>query len=163
MCGRLPQPGCGADHPWAVGGTTSGTGNALTWGIRSHGRLAIIALGDELDHRGSRRECRPYGQRGLVTGCTRAYPPSRGVLARSPRPARMTPRCIWGGTTGEERRVMREPSASSMREQLDRMADLPVAVGRPSERAMAAPSGGDRGARHRTSGSTRGRTERRAW
>jgi len=73
---------------------------------------------------------------------------------------------IWGGTTGEERRAMRERHSWSMREQPDGMADL-ICGCRPArqpERARAAPSGGERGARDRTSpsGSTRGRTGRRA-
>jgi hypothetical protein len=37
------------DHPLTCGGLPSGTGDALTLGICSHGRLVIIILGGELD------------------------------------------------------------------------------------------------------------------
>jgi WhiB family redox-sensing transcriptional regulator len=72
---------------------------------------------------------------------------------------------IWGGTTGEERRAVRERHSWSMREQPDGMADLTCGcrAARQPERATAAASGGERGARAASpSGSTRGRTERRA-
>lgn len=39
----------GPDHPLTCGGLPGGTGDVLTLGVCSHGRLVIIVLGGELD------------------------------------------------------------------------------------------------------------------